>query len=85
MRACQGIFRPDTTALFLRAVDELKAAGAQAVILGCTEIPLIVKAESSPLPILDSTRLLARDAVREAVSDEPIVLRAGWLPVRAGA
>jgi aspartate racemase len=82
---CRGIFRPETTTLFVRAIDALKTAGAEAVILGCTEIPLIVNAENSPLPTLDSTRLLARAAVREAVSDEPILLRAGWLPVRSGA
>jgi len=79
---CRGIFRPETTALFVRAVEELKQAGAEAVILGCTEIPLIVNAENSPLPTLDSTRLLALYAVREAVSEEPLALRAGWLPVR---
>ena len=41
-------------------------AGCDAAILGCTEIPLLVRAEESPLPVLDSTRLLARAALRTA-------------------
>lgn len=78
---CQGIFRAETTDLFLRAIDDLKSRGAECVILGCTEIPLIVTPANSPLPSLDSTRLLAKYAVREAVSERPINIRAGWLPV----
>ena len=49
------------------------------MILGCTEIPLVVSAANSPLPVLDSTRLLARQAVREALSETPLPTRAGWL------
>jgi aspartate racemase len=45
----------------------MKDEGCDAVVLGCTEIPLLVTAEASPLPALDSTRLLARAAVRKAV------------------
>jgi aspartate racemase len=45
----------------------LKDEGCDAVVLGCTEIPLLVAPESSPLPTLDSTRLLAQAAVRKAV------------------
>lgn len=48
------------------------------MILGCTEIPLIVTSESSPLPVLDSTRLLARDAVRLALRPEPLPAK-GWV------
>ena len=55
------------------------ARGAECVILGCTEIPLIITAENSSLPILDSTRLLARDAVRTALAPGPLVNEAGWL------
>jgi len=50
------------------------------VILGCTEIPLIVNPENSPLPTFDSTRLLAKYAVREAINDRPLP-KSGWLPV----
>jgi len=47
----------------------MKQAGCDAVVLGCTELPLIVDDTSSPLPTLDSTRLLARAALRRAVQD----------------
>jgi aspartate racemase len=79
---CQGIFSEPTTADFIRAIDDLKSDGAECVVLGCTEIPLIITAENSPLPILDSTRLLARYAVREAISEEPLPITSGWLEVR---
>jgi aspartate racemase len=53
--------------VFLRAIEALKAEGCDAVVLGCTEIPLIVNDANSPLPVLDSTRLLARAALRRAM------------------
>jgi aspartate racemase len=77
---CQGLFEERTTRFFLEAIDELRSRGADCVILGCTEIPLIVTPQNSPLPVLDSTRLLARHAVLEAVSDDPITMESGWLP-----
>ncbi len=52
---CQGVFKSGTTDLFIQAIADLKSRGAECVILGCTEIPLIVDAENSPLPVLDST------------------------------
>ena len=51
---------------FAEAIGRLKARGCDAVVLGCTEIPLLVDDTSSPLPTLDSTRLLARAALRRA-------------------
>jgi aspartate racemase len=45
----------------------LKDDGCDAVILGCTELPLVMSDANSPLPTLDSTRLLARAALRRAV------------------
>ena len=78
---CQGIFDPTTTNLFLQAIDDLKSKGAECVILGCTEIPLIVTSANSSLPTLDSTRLLARYAVREALRERPITIGAGWLGI----
>lgn len=80
---CQGIFNMQTTEMFLRAIRDLKARGAECVILGCTEIPLVVTQENSPLPILDSTRLLAQSAVREAINERPISCKTGWLPARS--
>ncbi len=51
----------------LAAVRDLKAAGCDGVVLGCTELPLIILPEESPLPALDSTRLLARAALHRAI------------------
>jgi len=78
---CVGIFNASTTDLFVRAIEDLKSRGAECVILGCTEIPLIITDGNSPLPAFDSTRLLAKYAVREAVSERPISLKSGWLAV----
>ena len=78
---CQGTFLPSTTDMFLDAIRDLAAAGADCVILGCTEIPLIIDAKNSPLPVLDSTRLLATYAVREALSGRPMRSTGGWLAV----
>lgn len=55
------------TATFTRVIGDLRDTGCDAVVLGCTEIPLIIDDTNSPLPTLDSTRLLARAALRHAV------------------
>ncbi|HKR13625.1 MAG TPA: amino acid racemase [Pyrinomonadaceae bacterium] len=81
---CLGIFNTNTTDRFLLAIEDLKSRGAECVILGCTEIPLIVTPENSPLPPFDSTRLLAKYAVLEAIGDAPITLKSGWLQPPAG-
>ena len=47
-----------------------EAYGAEAVVLGCTEIPLLVRPDDAPLPTLDSTRLLARAALRTALQED---------------
>lgn len=64
-----GVCKPDGIAYFQRVIERMKNEGCDAVILGCTEIPLIVNDGNSPLPTLDSTRLLARAALRRAVSE----------------
>ncbi|MBI3835999.1 MAG: amino acid racemase [Planctomycetes bacterium] len=79
---CRGTFTSETTALFVHAIQQLKDRGAECVILGCTEIPLIITPTNSPLPTLDSTRLLAKYAVAEAVNDTSIAIKSGWLQVR---
>jgi len=76
---CLGVFEPSTTDHFLAAIANLKSRGAECVVLGCTEIPLIVTPENSSLPTLDSTRLLAKYAVLEAINDRPIGINSGWL------
>src|SRR5262249_37738170 len=55
-----GVFKPDAVAYFQKVIGRLKETGCDAVVLGCTEIPLIMNDGNSPLPTLDSTRLLAR-------------------------
>ncbi len=62
-----GTFKPEAIATFQSVIERLKLAGCDAAILGCTEIPLIIDDTKSPLPTLDSTRLLARAALRRAV------------------
>jgi aspartate racemase len=65
-----GVFRPEAVAAHQRVIRRLKARGCDAVVLGCTEIPLIISDANSPLPTLDSTRLLARAALRRAMKAE---------------
>ena len=62
-----GVFKPATVAFFRSVVDRLRAQDCDAVVLGCTEIPLILGDHNASLPTLDSTRLLARAALRRAV------------------
>src|SRR5262245_25703570 len=76
---CQGVFLPSTKEMFIDAIRDLEAIGADCVILGCTEIPLIIDPPDSPLPVLDSTRLLARYAVREAISPRSLAAEGGWI------
>lgn len=62
-----GIFTPEAVATFQRTMQRLKdAEGCDAIVLGCTEIPLLMNDGNSPLPTLDSTRLLALAALRRA-------------------
>ena len=63
----KGRFESEAIAFIQRTIERLKQAGCDAVVLGCTEIPLIIDDTNSPLPTLDSTRLLARAALRRAV------------------
>jgi aspartate racemase len=62
-----GVFTPAAVTCFQGVIARMKGEGCDAVILGCTEIPLILSDANSPLPTLDSTRLLARAALRRAV------------------
>jgi aspartate racemase len=64
----RGIRSPEAIAYHQKVIAGLKDKGCDAVVLGCTEIPLIIDDDNSPLPTLDSTRLLARAALKRAVS-----------------
>ena len=63
-----GVFTVDSRRYFNEVIAQLKARGCDAAILGCTEIPLLVDPDDCPLPVLDSTRLLARAALKEALA-----------------
>ena len=65
-----GVFKPEAVATFQQVIGRMKKEGCDAAVLGCTEIPLIMNDSNSPLPTLDSTRLLARAALRRAVLGE---------------
>lgn len=61
-------FTKESLEYFVSVIEELSSKGCDAVVLGCTEIPLLVSQEDSPLPTLDSTRLLARAAIRASIN-----------------
>ncbi len=62
-----GVFKPEAIETFQRVMARMRDAGCDALVLGCTEILLIMNYTNSPLPTLDSTRLLARVALDRAV------------------
>jgi aspartate racemase len=62
-----GIFLDESRIYFNNVMQILKDRGCDAAVLGCTEIPLIVRPEEAPLPTLDSTRLLAKAALQKAI------------------
>ncbi|MCL6730449.1 aspartate/glutamate racemase family protein [Sphingomonas hankyongi] len=69
---CLGVFTDASRDAYLRIIDKLAEQGCDAVALVCTEIPLLITQEVTPLPILDSTRLLAKTAVEVALQDRPM-------------
>ena len=69
-----GRFSPAARTYFGKVIGKLKQQGCDAVVLGCTEIPILITPESSPLPILDSTRLLARAALRKALGNNVLYM-----------
>jgi aspartate racemase len=69
---CLGVFTDGARDAYCGIIAKLAARGCDSVALVCTEIPLLVTEETSPLPILDSTRLLARAAVDVALGDRPM-------------
>jgi len=63
-----GVFRPESVTSHQLVIRRMKDEACDAVVLGCTEIPLIISNKNSPLPVLDSTRLLAWAALKRAVT-----------------
>jgi len=68
----QGVVRDVSRAETIRIIAGLEQAGCDAVALSCTELPLLVTPEHSPLPTLDSTRLLAHAAVDVSLGAAPL-------------
>lgn len=69
---CLGVFADESRATYVAIIERLAARGCDAAALVCTEIPLLITAETSPLPILDSTRLLSAAAVETALGERPM-------------
>jgi aspartate racemase len=67
-----GVFTADSRREYVRITEGLAERGCDAVALVCTEIPLLLTPDDSPLPTLDSTRLLARAAFDVAVGRQPL-------------
>jgi aspartate racemase len=63
-----GVFTEKSRHYFNEVIEKLKDRGCDAAVLGCTEIPLLVDPDDCPLPVLDSTRLLSRAALKEALA-----------------
>ncbi|NNB68453.1 aspartate/glutamate racemase family protein [Pseudomonas fluorescens] len=66
---CVGVIKAASRQVYQRVIASLAARGAQAIILGCTEIGLLIKPEHSDLPLLDTTELHAQAAVAFALAD----------------
>ena len=69
---CLGEFREESRSIYAGIIAKLAAEGCDSVALVCTEIPLLITDETSPLPVLDSTRLLAAAAVEVAIGKRPM-------------
>jgi len=65
----------ESKSFFLDVITGLKSQGCDAVVLGCTEIPLIVLPDESPLPVLDSTRILARAALFHSLGSDSDIFK----------
>jgi aspartate racemase len=65
----RGLQTPESLFYFEQVIESFKTQGCDAVVLGCTELPLLVSESESPLPALDSTRTLARAALRYALAE----------------
>lgn len=74
---CQGVLADSSRAEYVRMIETFKAEGCDAVALSCTEIPLLITPDVSPLPTLDSTRLLAQEAVAAALEERVPSWRGG--------
>lgn len=67
---CKGIIKSESKAAYLAIIDKLKQQGAEAVILGCTEIGLLVQQADTSMPLLDSTTLHCEMALEHSLNEE---------------
>jgi aspartate racemase len=67
---CLGVIKPESREAYRQIIAELVNAGAEGIILGCTEIDLLVKPEDCPVPVFDTTRIHAQAAVEFSISGE---------------
>ncbi|UJX27665.1 aspartate/glutamate racemase family protein (plasmid) [Pseudoalteromonas sp. CF6-2] len=67
---CKGIIKSESKAAYLAIIDKLKQQGAEAVILGCTEIALLVQQADTSMPLLDSTTLHCEMALEHSLNEE---------------
>ena len=67
---CQGRFEASSLHACVRIIDELVTRGAEGVILGCTELPLLIRPEDVKVPLFDTARLHAEAAVDLALAEE---------------
>ena len=65
----RGVLKRESKDIYLRIIEDLRMKGAQGVILGCTEIPLLIKPEDLDLPIFNTTKIHAEKAVELALTD----------------
>lgn len=66
---CHGIIRDESRSTYLRIIEEMHALGAEAVIEGCTEIGMLVDQSQTKVPLFDTTRIHAEQAVHLALQD----------------
>ncbi|MFI9162872.1 aspartate/glutamate racemase family protein [Kitasatospora aureofaciens] len=67
---CLGMVREESRTAYRRVIEQLVAAGAEGIVLGCTEIELLVGPEDSPVPVFPTARLHAEAAVTAALADD---------------
>jgi aspartate racemase len=80
---CQGVVSDESRVEYVGVIERLREQGCDAVALCCTEIPLLVTPDVSPLPTLDSTHLLAREAVAVALGDAALPTWRGGPPTHS--
>lgn len=66
---CRGIVREESRQTYVTAIERMAARGAEAVILGCTEVGMLIDDDASPLPVYDTTELHARALVERALTE----------------